>query len=286
MRQVESRRSDQRLSHLTRAAYSAATGHLELDPEGEHPGGRRRWAPSVRAAVAAAAVVLLLALSLALWVWATRPGDPVPLPGAPPSAAVPAAPQEGGGAVTGGTSGQGADPPTGPDVPAGADAAGVPGAAEGAGTVVVHVAGAVARPGVVKLAGGARVGDAVDAAGGATTDAELAAVNLARVLGDGEQVYLPRVGEAVAGAAAGGGGGGVAPGAGTSPPDAPPLGPVNLNTAGAAELDALPGVGPAIAGRILQWRELNGPFTAVDDLDEVAGIGPATLERLRPLVTV
>ncbi|UNX53632.1 ComEA family DNA-binding protein [Georgenia sp. TF02-10] len=160
-------------------------------------------------------------------------------------------------------------------------------------------------PGVVELSGGARVADAVAAAGGATAEAELAAVNLARPVADGEQVYVPRVGEsppAVAGPppagappAAGQPGAGGDPGAGTGETGAgtgagggtgAPAGLVNLNTATAEELDTLPGIGPALAGRILDWRELNGPFTSVADLDEVAGIGPATMARLADLVTV
>ncbi|QDC26627.1 helix-hairpin-helix domain-containing protein [Georgenia yuyongxinii] len=163
-------------------------------------------------------------------------------------------------------------------------------------SVVVHVAGAVVRPGVVELPNGARVADAVAAAGGATDAAEPSAVNLARVLLDGEQVYLPTVGEAVPGAQAGPGApagpsppAGQGPGAAGPPGDGDPGtagGPVNLNTATAGVLDTLPGVGPAIAERIIQWRDLNGPFTSVDDLDAVAGIGPATMDRLRPLVTV
>jgi competence protein ComEA len=129
------------------------------------------------------------------------------------------------------------------------------------------------------------VGEAVKAAGGASPDAELAAVNLARPLVDGEQVFVPVQGEGVPGSQAG-----PAPGlfsgagSGAGAPAAPS--PVDLNTATAAELDALPGIGPALAERILQWRETNGPFGTVDDLDAVSGIGPTTMERLRELVSV
>ncbi|WP_114854864.1 ComEA family DNA-binding protein [Brachybacterium sp. YJGR34] len=139
------------------------------------------------------------------------------------------------------------------------------------GELVVHVSGAVASPGVVRLPAGSRVDDALQAAGGATEEADLAAVNLARPLADGEQVHLPRPGEEPP----------PAPDP-SAPGDAGGEGPeIDLNTAGAAELEELPGVGPALARRIIEHREGNGPFTAVDDLLEVSGIGPATLEEIR-----
>jgi competence protein ComEA len=132
------------------------------------------------------------------------------------------------------------------------------------GPVVVHVVGAVVTPGVVTLPGGSRVGDAIDAVGGSTPEADLSAVNLARPLVDGEQVWVPRPGEAPV-------------------PDASvDDGLVNINTADAATLDTLPGVGPVLAGRIIAAR----PFTSVDDLERVSGIGPAVLANLRPLVKV
>lgn len=157
-----------------------------------------------------------------------------------------------------------------------------------AGTVVVHVTGAVEAPGIVRLPAGSRIDDAVRAAGGARPDADLSAVNLARPLGDGEQVHVPVPGESPP-APAGSSSGGVSPqagGAGPAASDAAGGGLVDLNTAGVAELDALPGVGPAIAQRIVDHRDLNGPFASVDDLEQVSGIGPATLEKIRPLATV
>lgn len=140
-----------------------------------------------------------------------------------------------------------------------------------AASVYVHVFGAVAEPGLYRLTEGARVVDVVAAAGGLDADADATAVNLARRLTDGEQVYVPIVGETVA----------------DSPAGAPPGdGRVNLNTADAAELDTLPRIGPAMAARILAWREENGRFTSVEDLLAVPGIGDKMLEGLRDLVTV
>jgi len=133
------------------------------------------------------------------------------------------------------------------------------------GEVTVHVAGAVAQPGVVTLAAGSRVADAVAAAGGATPDALTDAINLARTLVDGEQVYVPAVGEASA------------PGA---------SGLINVNTADAAELERLPGVGAVLAQRIVSDREAQGPFATVEDLQRVKGIGPAVLDGLREAAVV
>lgn len=144
--------------------------------------------------------------------------------------------------------------------------------------VVVHVAGAVLAPGVYRLAPGARVIDAVQAAGGLTAESNADAVNLAAPLVDGERVYVPRVGEVVPVVVAGG----PVPAGGTSPPPSP----VNLNTATADDLDALPGVGPATAATILAYRDQHGPFASVEDLADVRGIGPAKLDVLRGLVTV
>lgn len=150
--------------------------------------------------------------------------------------------------------------------------------------VTVHVSGAVEDPGVVQLPGGARVVDALEASGGTTEDADPAALNLARELADGEQIHVPTPGEETLpehdtpadGAADEPAAGGQAGGGGQ----------VDINTASATELEELPGVGPAIAGRIIDHRELNGPFTSVDDLLDVSGIGPKTLENIRPQATV
>jgi competence protein ComEA len=122
------------------------------------------------------------------------------------------------------------------------------------------------------------VADAIAAAGGAVPGAATARLNLARRLVDGEQVVVPGPGDPVAPVAAPGPGGADGPGG--------PAAVVDLNAATQAQLDALPGVGPVLAGRILAWRTEHGRFTRVDELGEVAGIGPKALERLRPLVTV
>ena len=148
----------------------------------------------------------------------------------------------------------------------------------GAEMLVVHVAGAVQVPGVYRLGAGSRVLDAVKAAGGVAADSNADAINLAASLTDGERVYVPRVGD-VAPIVVSGGTGGSAAGHTAS-------GPVNLNTATADDLDTLPGVGPATAASILAYRDQHGPFTSVDGLGDVRGIGPAKLDALRGLVTV
>ena len=140
-------------------------------------------------------------------------------------------------------------------------------------TVTVHVVGEVRRPGVYELPGGARAVDAVVAAGGLLGDAEQSAVNLARVVADGEQIAVPRQGEAASGM--GSAVGGVAAAGGK----------VDLNSASEAQLDTLPGVGPATAQKIVADRTANGPFRRVDDLMRVPGIGPAKFESLKDLVS-
>lgn len=142
---------------------------------------------------------------------------------------------------------------------------------------VVHVVGAVRRPGVYRLPLGARGADAVEAAGGALGSADLSGLNLARVIADGEQIVVPKRGESPPGVATGG----------PAAPGAAPAsgGKVNLNSAGESELEALPGVGPATAKRIVQDRETNGPFRAVEDLMRVPGIGPKKFEALKDLVS-
>ena len=143
-----------------------------------------------------------------------------------------------------------------------------------AAPVVVHVVGAVRRPGLYRLKDGSRVADAVARAGGATRRADTALVNLAAPVADGTQIVVPVRAPPAADEEAGGDGGD----AGSSQ-----TGPVHLNTATAEELDALPGVGPVTAQKIVEWREKHGAFASVDDLDAIPGIGPARLEQLREL---
>jgi competence protein ComEA len=154
-----------------------------------------------------------------------------------------------------------------------------------AATITVYVCGAVAKPGVYDLPAGSRVADLVKAAGGAAAKAELSAVNLAAKLTDGQQIVVPRK---LAGAAAGAtasvpsGTGVPASGAATGAP----AGPVNLNTATLEELDALPGVGPATAQKIIDYRTENGGFKSIDDLKNVSGIGDVKFAALKDAVTL
>ena len=141
--------------------------------------------------------------------------------------------------------------------------------------LLVHVLGAVAEPGLVELAAGARVVDAVAAAGGFTADADPAGVNLARPVVDGEQLRVLAIGEAPPPAS---GGGPSSAGADD--------GLVHLNTADVAALDTLPRIGPALAQRIIDWREANGPFTSIDQLLDVAGIGDAVFSGLADRVAL
>lgn len=157
----------------------------------------------------------------------------------------------------------------------------------GSGRLFVHVVGAVRDPGVVELPPGSRVTDAVAAAGGVTRVAAPASVNMARPVLDGEQVVVLRRGDPAAspmnpaGVPAGASGAGAGGGAPAGPGE-----PVDLNSASLDQLDALPGIGPVLAQRILDWRTTNGRFSSVDELGEVSGIGEATLADLRPLVRV
>jgi competence protein ComEA len=215
--------------------------------------GRQRLAIAVIALVALTAGVLLRL-------------NAVPRVTDPPTAPLTGASAQSLPRVSAGTggSGAGASAATGPTTPAG-------------GEVAVDVVGRVRHPGLVRLAAGSRVVDAIEAAGGATPGAELEAVNLARRVVDGEQIRVPRHGEPVtatvdpAGAA---GTGGAQPGV-----------PLDLNTATVEQLDTLPGVGEVTAQRIIAYREAH-PFTSVDDLRQVSGIGDRRFEALKDLVTV
>lgn len=178
--------------------------------------------------------------------------------------------------------------------------------------IIVHVAGAVAKPGVYSLEPGARVADALSAAGGALAAAHTDCINLALPVCDGEQVYVPPRQEG----SAAGSDGADSPGGGGQPqprqsvvPAIPPnraditrsapdsvrapvssnvscTGLININTASVEELQALPGVGPVLAQRIIDYRSANGPFVAVDDIVGVSGIGQAKLAKITPMATV
>jgi competence protein ComEA len=176
----------------------------------------------------------------------------------------------------------GAAAPTAPVAVPPAAPASSPEPAQTGARLLVHVAGRVGDPGVVELPAGARVGDAVTAAGGADDDADLSAVNLARPVGDGEQVYVPAVGEEPPPPAGGAVGSGAAPEPDGGSAGGSAGGTVDLNTATLAELQTLPGVGPVLAQRILDWRTEHGSFASVDELNEVSGIGDATLAEIAP----
>jgi competence protein ComEA len=140
------------------------------------------------------------------------------------------------------------------------------------GRTVVDVAGAVRRPGVYRLKRGARVADAIARAGGPTRRADVAFVNLAAPVADGQQIVVPRRTPGAPGVGLGSG----------SP--AAPAGPVSLSSATVEQLDALPGIGPVTAQKIVAYRAEHGAFRSVDELDAIPGIGPARLETLRGLV--
>jgi competence protein ComEA len=186
-------------------------------------------------AAAVALVLLLLAARFILPAGTTTPAAPLPPPQAP-----------------------------------GTSATGTPSA-----RVVVDVVGAVRRPGLYRLGPGSRIADAVARAGGATPKADLAQVNLAAPVADGEQVVVPKRGLAAAAPSAGGGSAGAA---------GMPKAPVQLSTATLEQLDSLPGIGPVTAQKILDYRTKHGAFSSVDELDAVPGIGPARLDQLRDLV--
>jgi competence protein ComEA len=159
---------------------------------------------------------------------------------------------------------------------------------------VVSVVGLVHTPGLVTLAPGARIADALKAAGGVVDGADTVGLNMARPVADGEQIVVglaPRAGLPTSlGSSVSSGPAGsrtpTSPGATAGQPTGKAGEVIDLNTATAQQLDALPGVGPVTAAAIVKWRETHGRFTSVDQLGDVDGIGPARLERLRALVRV
>ena len=265
------RRSDahRSLDDLVRLACST-------DPE-EPVRRPRRLAIAPRAAIIAGSALLILALALALRAVLVSTGaGSHAAPAAAAGASAPMRPPPTGAAAS-----PAMNPTTGP-------AAGPGGLSTTSGSVVVHVTGAVSRPGVVTLPPGSRVTDAINAVGGASAEADTQQLNLARVLSDGEQIRVPRIGEVLPDPAPQPGGA-TAPGARTAPGksgDGGASGTVNINTASASELEKLPGIGPALAQRIVEYRDSHGPFASVDSLTDVPGIGKAKLEGLREQATV
>lgn len=231
---------------------------------------RRRWVAARRAAL----VAVGCALAIAFWAFISidRSEEEV----IPVVASAEQSSETGGGPET--HQGESAGP-----TPISGNREGGKGTADapdgGEGSVVVHVAGAVQQPGVVEAPAGSRVFELLESVGGVLPEAELSAVNLAAVVQDGQQILIPRKGEVVpqpgADQAA-------ASGSGSSGGSAL----VNLNTAGAGDLEELPRIGPVLAERIVQWRTEHGSFSRPEDIDAVPGIGPAMLEALLPLVTV
>lgn len=242
--------------------------HLD-DPDPESWEVPPRTAPLWRVRILAPAVLLLAVVVSTWWAvgWLTSPAGPTG-PGAPEAAAV--------GTELGTEPGEAEREASGP-VSGGTDVGPSGGTDGGAPTVTVHVVGEVAEPGLVQLPQGARVHDALEAAGGPTSDAVVAAVNLAAPVTDGSQIRVPGPGEGADPVAGGAGDAGAGAVAGT--------GTVDVNTADASALEELPGIGPALAARIIDHREGVGPFTSMEDLDAVSGIGPAMMERLDGLVS-
>jgi comEA protein len=218
------------------------------------PGLTARWDPGRPGAWVLWLVGLLTALGVVAWTVADRPVvDPA-------VDRIPAAARSGS---------PGAPPAAAP--PAVSSAAVPPSAPASAGTVVVSVVGQVASPGLVTLPAGSRVADALAAAGGLLPGADPAAVNAAALLADGEQIAVGVPGAAAPPGATGGAG---------------HTGLLDLNSATVADLDELPGIGPVLAQRIIDHRSANGPFTSVDQLQDVSGIGPAIYADLAQRVSV
>lgn len=245
----------------------------DVDPPEPEAGSGLRFGSAMaldRRAVAGLAVLLLFAVGYAVQhFWLARPqAVAVPaLASAPVSPDSPDSPGATSASVPAPASGPG------PDSVSAADPVG----AGGGAVVVVDIGGRVHLAGLHTLPGGSRVADALRAAGGPLPETDTRSLNLARVLTDGEQIL---VGEPAQASAPGAGAGNGPPAAGTSRP------PVSLNRAGLEQLDALPGVGPTLAQRILAYRTSHGSFRTLDQLRQVSGIGARTFAELRPLLTL
>ncbi|MBO2459707.1 ComEA family DNA-binding protein [Actinomadura violacea] len=236
-----------------------------LKPSEQPPSARLRSGPEKGNVRVLAVIAVIAALVAAGYLWLARP-RPDPAPAA---------------ADAGATEVAGPDGPASP-APSGPSPAAVPaGAASPASVVVVHVLGKVKHPGVVTLPSGSRVEEAIKAAGGVRPGAGTGTLNLARKLVDGEQIPVdirlpsPPPGAPPPGEPPPAAGGSAAPGT-----------PIDLNTATAAQLDQLPGVGPVLAQRIVDYRTQHGGFRSVDQLQDVDGIGARRFADLKPMVRV
>ncbi|MFI9364509.1 helix-hairpin-helix domain-containing protein [Kitasatospora sp. NPDC053057] len=236
-------------------------------PDAPGAGARLRLASVLaldRRAVAGLAILLLFAVGYAVQhFWLTRP-EAVAVPALVAASALP----ESGSPAADATPGSGAGPPEA--------SSGGPGVGP---AVVIDIGGRVHLPGLHTLPGGSRVADALRAAGGPLPETDTRGLNLARVLTDGEQILVGEQAPAPVPVQVPGGAGGL-PGAGTPRP------PVSLNRATLEQLDALPGVGPTLAQRILAYRASHGSFRSIDQLRQVSGIGARTFAELRPLLTL
>lgn len=234
----------------------------------------RRAVVTPRVAMAACIVIAVLALgAIAAVVWPSSPQ--VEMPAVQDAAVAGTTPE---------TTEISAETPGGPGKETNAQAQ--------AGPLIVSVVGLVVNPGVVEVSAGARVVDAIERAGGLLPEANPASVNLAAPLVDGQQIVvgteaLPaETAEGGADASGGSGGSGGKSGVSGSGGTSGAGGKINLNTATATQLEELPGIGPATATKIIDFREKNGPFASIDALEEVPGIGPAKVEALRDVATV
>lgn len=266
---------------------------------GEADSGRLTFGPWNRSALRGLVVLVAAALAVAGWWWWS--GRPRPVAMAPalvaqgtPITGLASTPAVAGLSPTPSPPAASASTPAAPSEAAATELAALPsldGVSEEA-PVVVHVIGLVRHPGLVELAAGARVADALTAAGGVTRRRAADSVNLARPVVDGEQIFVgPSADPAQRAVPASSGarpaaGSAASGGSASRPSDATTVAPMDLNTADPATLEALPGVGPVLADRIVMWRTANGPFRSVEELGEVSGIGDAIMAQLRPLVRV
>jgi competence protein ComEA len=217
------------------------------------------WMPAISSRQVGALMGLLGALALALGLW-PQTAATLPTGQATAELAMPAVPDEGEVLAL-------ADAPTDQE-----PSTTQPPAEEAA--ITIYIVGAVQVPGVYVLPATARVHDAVARAGGLSPDADSLRVNLAQPIADGQQIVVPFIGEVVAPAVD-------APAEGEG---APATGPLNINTASARELEELPKIGEALAARIVEHREANGPFASVEDLGAIKGVSSAVLSAIAPLV--